>query len=85
MHLDGPVFYWFHLHHLYNFTHVFFIRSAFVFREPREIAKVPKPLSSLAKRIQYPDGSTGVTFDSLLIMHENLPRKQGLRKGLEQR
>ena len=48
-------------------------------------SQVLKLLSSLAKRIQRPSELTGVTFDDSLIMHENLPRKQGLGKGLEQR
>ena len=58
-------------------THALFIRSAFVFSEAEGNSQVPKLLSSLAKR--------QIHLTASLITPENLPCKQGLGKGLEQR
>ena len=47
------------LHHLYSSTHMFFIRSAFVFSRAEGNNQVPKPLLSLAKCKLRLSGSTG--------------------------
>ena len=85
MHLDGPVFIGFVFTSLVQFhTCVFHTFSVRLLRAKGN-SQVPKLLSSPAKHIQRLSGSTGVTFDGSLIMHEKLPRKQGLGKGLEKR
>ena len=68
-HLDGPVFGFISLVQFHTCVfHTFSVRLS----RAKGNSQVPKPLSSLAKRIQRLRGSTGVTFDSSLIMHVNL-------------